>query len=1139
MWYGQRSVHLMLLLWATTVLGLRNVFELKVECPHSAGLLETTLSSSIILPSVPIGKLSELEVESSCSMEVHNMVKSKQQYTKLSWEKKSSHSGKATETSFEGKSQEVQISGTCIIGPRIVEQVSRIRKAVICYDLICNQTHCRPHLYFLSPIQACNMMRSCIIGIGQFRVQVLFQKTYCMNGILVEGRCFKPDKSLWSSVKPGILESATIDVVCFFIAKKEDENFKIIEKIEKIVSPKCNTSKHKVKGYYTCIAGGNSDVIKVPNDNDIRSPIIFNKMVASPHGEDHDRIQDDFSHMRIAGKTEFKVPSTETAANFEGIAFSGNPSYTSLYVFSKDEDPKYILGTGVIGNLNQSDCEKKGLPLVWAGMIEVPGVYEEIYTCKVFCVLSGPGASCEAYSEGGIFNISSPTCLVSKQNTFKTAEQQVTFVCQRVDMDIIVYCNGQMKIIKTQTLVIGQCIYTITSFFSLLPSVAHSIAIELCVPGFHGWATAALVVTFCFGWIIIPTVTWLILAILKFIATLVHTQNQDSKFRQILHKIKEEYEKTKGSMVCDVCKLECDTAKELKAHNTSCHLGQCPYCLVPCEISETAFQAHFKLCQVTHRFSDDLKKSVIGSPQSVGCYRTLKLFRYKSRCYILTVWILLMTIESVLWAVSAEPPVLEPVWTDTVHGTSLIPLRTDLEVDFSLLSSSGYAYKRQVQNPLNNLQVVDFHVDIQPQTIAAEVQSLGHWFDARLNVKTSFHCYGSCSKNIYPWHMATCKHEHDFEYETNWLCNPPDCPGIGTGCTACGIYLDNLRSVGSAYRIVNIQYYRHVCVQIGEDHFCKDIGPNDCLVAKDIKICLVGTVSKFQPGDTLLFLGPLEGGGLVLRHWCTSCQFGDPGDIMKQPGAAFSCPEYNGSFRKKCVFATTPVCEYTGNIISGYKKLMATIDSFQSFNVSVIHYTTNRLEWKDPDGLLRDHINILLNKDLNFEDLSDNPCKVAVKALGVEGSWGSGVGFVIRCQVSLTECSKFLTAIKACDNALCYGASSVTLVRGNNLISITGRGGHSGSKFKCCHLEDCSAESFLANAPHVDRVMGIDSFSENKVYDDGASQCGFKCWFTKTGEWLLGLFKGNWMVIAVLMSLSLISFILLSFLCPIRKRKKN
>ncbi|UMM62406.1 glycoprotein precursor [Academ virus] len=1134
----QFSLEAVLLLWVTTSSALKNIFELKLDCPHSPMAIDTTISGSIILPAVPLEKLNELEIESSCSMEIHNSVKSKQSYTKMVWAKKADHTGKATSSSYEGTSSEIQLGGTCVIGSRVIENASKLRKAVLCYDLICNQTACQPELHFLSPFQACNLMRSCIVAVGQFRIQITFSKTFCVTGILTEGRCFQPDKNLWSNVKPGVLEMASLNVLCFFTAKKDEEH-KIVEKIEKAGDPKCNTSSHKLRGYYTCVAGGNSDIMRVPNDNDIRSQAILRKMFISPYGEDHDRVQDDISHQRIAGELEFKIPSTSSENNLKTIAFSGSPLYSSLYVFSKDEDPKYALGAGILANLNHSECDKKAFPLIWNGIIDLPGTYEEVHYCRVFCVLSGPGAACEAYSEGGIFNISSPTCLVSKQTTYRQTDQQINFICQRVDIDLVIYCNGQMKVIKTQTLVIGQCIYSITSFFSLLPSVAHSIAVELCVPGFHGWATAALLITFCFGWILIPTCTWCILIMLKFLMSIIQTQSQESRFKVILRKIKEEYERTKGSMVCDICKLECDTARELKAHNLSCPQGQCPYCLVSCELSEAAYQAHFKVCQVTHRFQEDLKKSINQKAQ-VGFYRTINVFRYKSRCYILIVWLFLLTLETIIWAVSAEPQLLTPEWNDNVHGVASVPMHTDLEVDFSLLSSSNYVYKRVLKSPRNDIQEVHLQIDIQSQSISAEVQSLGHWFDARMNIKTSFHCYGSCVKYKYPWHTATCTYEFDFEYENNWACNPPDCPGIGTGCTACGVYLDHLKAVGTAYRIVNIQYYRRVCVQLGTEHYCKDIGTNDCFITKHIKVCLIGTVSKFQPGDTLLFLGPMEGGGLVLKQWCTTtCQFVDPGDIMKQDAMDFSCPDYPGSFRKKCSFATLPVCQYEGNTVSGYKKLMATRDSFQSFNTSIIHYTKNRLEWKDPDGLLKDHINILISRDLEYEDLSDNPCKVSVTTTGIDGSWGSGVGFNLKCQVSLTECQQFLTSIKACDMALCYGAKSVTLTRGNNDLIITGKGGHSGSRFKCCHLSDCSKKGFTASAPHVDRVMGIDFISTNQVYDDGAGKCGVRCWFIKTGEWVSGLFRGNWMVIIVLICLTLASMVMLSIFCPIRKRKKN
>nr|QBL54788.1 envelope glycoprotein [Artybash virus] len=1116
----------------------RNVFEMYLDCPHAVPFGETTLHGSIVLPPLPLEEAIAMEVDSSCSMDVHNSLKANTEFTQVTWAKKSDHSGSASSTSYEATSTQKNLNGVCILGHKIVEQAYKMRKSVICYDLICNQTACKPELHFMSPIHACNMMKSCIVAIGPYRIQIIFKRTHCTTGILIEGKCFRPDRSLISNIKPGLLEAATLPVHCFLITKA-DEKLKIMEEIEKVKTNGCSSNEQKFQGYYLCAVGGSSEIFRIPNADDPRAKQLIKAIFYSPYGEDHDNVGEEVGAVRVAGALEVKIPGSEASANLKGYAFSGTPLYSSLSVFTKEITPKYVFHPGYLPNYNQTDCSKKALPLTWTGLMEIPGTFEPINKCSIFCVLSGPGASCEAFAEGGIYNLSSPTCLVSKHTTFKNNDQQVTFVCQRVDQDIVVYCNGYRKTILTKTLVIGQCIYTVTSLFSLFSGVAHSIAVELCVPGFHGWATLSLVITFCFGWLLIPTITWFILTILKFIASILHTQSEENRFKTLLRRIKEEYERTKGSMVCEYCKIECETQLEYKAHQTSCPQHQCPYCFAHCEPSEAAVQAHYKVCQVTHRFSDDLRKSVTQKPKRQGCYRTLNLFRYRSRCYIFTVWIFLLTLESVFWAASAEPEPLQPVWNDNAHGIGRITMNNDLELDFSLVSSSKFTYRRQLVNPRNEEQGLLVHISISPQVINTEVQQLGHWFDAQLNIKTAFHCYGECNKYTYPWQSALCKHEKDFQYETNWACNPLDCPGLGTGCTACGLYLDKFKAVGTAYKLITLRYTRKICVQFNEETMCKVVDSNDCFVTRNFKICMVGTVSKFSQGDTLLFLGPMESGGLILKQWCTtSCQYGDPGDIMRLADRGFTCPDYTGSFRKKCMFAQTPICEYQGNTVSGYRKLMATIDSFQSFNTTDIHFTKNKLEWSDPDGLLRDHINVIVSREIDFGDLSSNPCKIGVQTINVEGAWGSGVGFTLKCVVSLTECSKFLTSIKACDAAICYGATSVTLVRGQNTVLITGKGGHSGSRFKCCHDSHCSTEGLLAAPPHLERVTAVDSLEDNHIYDDGAPPCRIGCWFKKTGEWLLGLLQGNWMVVIVLVLLLIISLICLSFLCPVRKIKK-
>ncbi|ABB88646.1 glycoprotein precursor [Orthohantavirus delgaditoense] len=1117
----------------------KSLHEMKVECPHTVGLGQGYVTGQVELSYVPLTDVPNMLIESSCNFDLHVAAGAVQKFTEVSWAKKSSTTAttNAGESTFEATSKEVSIKGTCLITADIFDTVYRSRKTVLCYDLSCNQTHCQPTLHLIAPIFTCMSIRTCMVSILSSRVQVTYEKTYCVTGQLVEGVCFIPMNGVGYTQPIHAYDIVTLPVTCFLVPKKA-EQLKIVTELEKLAG-KTGCAENSFQGLYVCFIGKHSEPIHVPISSDLRSSTIMSRMAMHPRGEDHDTDKTGQGVLRIAGPVKAKVPHTESSDTMSGIGFSGVPMYSSLSTLVKDSDPKYIFSPGVIPDSNHSSCEKKTLPITWTGFLPVAGKSEKITGCNVFCTLAGPGAMCEAYSENGIFNISSPTCLVNKVQKFKGSEQRVSFVCQRIDNDVVVYCNGQKKVILTKTLVIGQCIYTFTSLFSLLPGVAHSLAVELCVPGLHGWATIALLITFCFGWLIIPAVTLLILKTLKVVTYSCSHYSTESKFKVLLEKVKVEYQRTMGSMVCDICHHDCETAKELETHKKSCPEGQCPYCMTLTEATQSALQAHYTICKLTDRFQDALKKSLKRPEVKRGCYRTLGVFRYKSRCYVGLVWGLLLTVELVIWAASAETPVMEPGWTDTAHGVGMVPMKTDLELDFSLPSSSSYSYRRVLINPANQEEKIPFHFQLEKQVIHAEIQVLGHWMDATFNIKTAFHCYGECKKYAYPWQTAKCFFEKDYQYENNWGCNPGDCPGVGTGCTACGIYLDKLKPVGRAFKIVSLRYTRKVCVQLGVEQTCKHIDINDCLVTPSVKVCMIGTISKLQPGDTLLFLGPLEQGGIIVKQWCTTtCTFGDPGDIMST-NKGVSCPEHSGSFRKICHFATTPVCEYQGNTVSGYKRLMATKDSFQSFNVSEVHVTSSQLEWIDPDSAIKDHLNVVVNRDLSFQDLSDNPCKVDMHTQAVEGAWGSGVGFTLTCSVGLTECPSFMTSLKACDSAMCYGATVVNLVRGSNTVKIVGKGGHSGSLFKCCHNKDCSDIGLAASAPHLERVTGFNQIDSDKVYDDGAPPCTITCWFTKSGEWLLGILKGNWVVVAVLVVILMLSIFLFSFFCPVRNRKKQ
>ncbi|AXA19785.1 GP [Monongahela hantavirus] len=1125
----------------TATAGLtRNLYELKIECPHTVGLGQGYVTGSVETTPILLAQVTDLKIESSCNFDLHVPATTIQKYNQVEWSKKSSttESTNAGAATFEARTKEVNLKGTCNIPVTTFEAAYKSRKTVICYDLACNQTHCLPTVHLIAPVQTCMSVRSCMIGLLSSRIQVIYEKTYCVTGQLIEGLCFIPTHTI-ALTQPGhTYDTMTLPITCFLVAKKLGTQLKIAVELEKLIT-NSGCTENSFQGYYICFIGKHSEPLFVPMMDDYRSAELFTRMVLNPRGEDHDPDQNGQGLMRIVGPITAKVPSTETTETMQGVAFAGAPMYSSFSTLVRKADPEYVFSPGILAESNHSVCDKKTMPITWTGFLAVSGEIEKITGCTVFCTLAGPGASCEAYSETGIFNISSPTCLVNKVQKFRGSEQRVNFMCQRVDQDVIVYCNGQKKVILTKTLVIGQCIYTFTSLFSLIPGVAHSLAVELCVPGLHGWATTALLITFCFGWLLIPTVTLIILRVLRLLTFSCSHYSTESKFKVILERVKVEYQKTMGSMVCDICHHECETAKELETHKKSCPEGQCPYCMTMTESTESALQAHFTICKLTNRFQENLKKSLKRPEVKQGCYRTLGVFRYKSRCYVGLVWGILLTTELIIWAASADTPLMESGWSDTAHGVGIIPMKTDLELDFALASSSSYSYRRKLVNPANQEETLPFHFQLDKQVVHAEIQNLGHWMDGTFNIKTAFHCYGECKKYAYPWQTARCFFEKDYQYETSWGCNPPDCPGVGTGCTACGVYLDKLRSVGKAYKIVSLKYTRKVCIQLGTEQTCKHIDVNDCLVTPSVKVCMIGTVSKLQPGDTLLFLGPLEQGGIILKQWCTtSCVFGDPGDIMSTT-TGMKCPEHTGSFRKVCGFATTPTCEYQGNTVSGFQRMMATRDSFQSFNVSEPHITSNRLEWIDPDSSIKDHINMVLNRDVSFQDLSDNPCKVDLHTQSIDGAWGSGVGFTLVCTVGLTECANFITSIKACDSAMCYGATVTNLLRGSNTVKVVGKGGHSGSLFKCCHDTDCTEEGLAASPPHLDRVTGYNQIDSDKVYDDGAPPCSIKCWFTKSGEWLLGILNGNWVVVAVLVVVLILSILLFSFFCPVRNRKNK
>nr|ARI46079.1 glycoprotein [Imjin virus]ARI46081.1 glycoprotein [Imjin virus] len=988
-----------------------------------------------------------------------------------------------------------------------------------CLNLHCNQTVCDTEVIVFIKAISCVAYDSCVLYHKDIKVQLNFRKTHCVKSVLHEKKCFQPDFT--TGFNPKLHMRFSLPSVCIFMPS--DGN---AEGTKEIVGQD-SCADIKLNGWYSCIVGHYS-MIFVHSNGKMRQIHLNTKFRKNPQGDDHSELRSGSTH--IVGYKNMTTISNKVNTL---AAFKGATDYSSLFYNIQNTDKKPLLLAGYTPTFHWRECGTHLIPAVWTSHIDVWGTIIESDECNIFCTLSGPGASCEAFSPTGIFLLNSTTCLIPHTHRFKGLGDQITFICQRVDTDLEFYCNGRHKIIRTKTLIIGQCIQTFTSFFSLFPGVAHSLAVELCVPGFHGFITVCIVSTFCFGWLWIPGLTWLILQFLKFVVMFVSTNSVDQRFKQILQKIKAEYRLTIGDTSCDFCKHECQTSLESDSHILYCKQGKCPYCLNDIYPSPLALQEHYKVCMLTDRFTRQIKEKILNvevKPHS-GLYKRLCVFQYKNRCYIFTIWIFLLVFQMLVWAASAEVINFEKEWNDNVHGIGSEKLITDLELDFSIPSSSGFTYTRNLEGPMPN-QKVHFALKLSRQKTRATIQKLGHWVDARWNIRTVFHCYGACSKFEYPWKSATCNREKDFEYQTGWGCNPGDCPGINTGCTACGLYLDKPKSVATVVKLIQLDYEREVCIQIGTHSECKKITGNDCLSTHGVKVCLLSTTVKLTATDTLVFFGPLQQGAVVFKNWCTStCSYGDPGDIMLTENGEYNCPDFTGSFERTCRFGQTPVCEYNGNNMGGYKRYLATKDSFFSINMTEPIIDKTRLEWFDPDSTSRDHINVQVSKDVDFENLGNNPCRLTLKTTGIEGAWGSETGFALTCKVSLLECNSFVTMIKACDKAMCYGAYSTTLQRGDNTITIQGRGGHSGSSFKCCHNDDCSTTGMLADAPHLSRLKSQDG-DNSEIYSDGANECRITCWFNKTSEWVMGMLSGNWLVILVLVGIMLFSVFLFCFFCP-------
>nr|AIF28798.1 glycoprotein [Thottopalayam virus] len=1094
-----------------------------LNCPHYGVTEAEYVWGTTRLGHFPLDEVKNMVFETTCSfgLPAHDPMT---QMKVVTWKEKETHgtSGEYFEKIASHTETEGDFKSLCTKTHYLTYPFKNGNS--YCLNVHCNQTLCDVEVIVIIRAVHCLTQDMCVLYRSNIKVPIIFKKTHCIKSMLNEGKCFQPDFTIPYS--PKIHTRMNLPVLCMLMPTDGQA-----EGTKEIVG-QTSCTDIKLASWYSCLVGDYS-MIFVHSNIKMRQIKLNLKFRTNPQGDDHSDRRSSRIHI-IGHKNITTVSNKQNTLT----AFKGATDYTSLLYNVQSTDKKPVLFLGYTPTMSWTTCGTSYVPAVWRGHIDTWGSVVETDDCTIFCTLTGPGASCEAFSSSGIFSLNSTTCLIPHTHRFKGLGDQVTFMCQRVDFDLEFYCNGRHKVIRTKTLVIGQCIHTFTSFFSLFPSIAHSLAVEICVPGFHGFTAVCLITTFCFGWLWIPGATWGILQILKIIVLFITNSTMDQRFKRILTKIKAEYRSTIGDTSCDYCKHECTTNLEADNHIMYCKQGKCPYCLNEVYHSPTALQEHFKMCPLIDRFNKTIKDQIFKTstkPHST-LYKKLCVFRYTNRCYIFTVWVTLLFFQLIIWAASAEVVNLEPEWNDNVHGVGLHKMTTDIELDFSIPSSSKFTYKRFLESPVGETRM-QFALKISQQKTIASIQKLGHWVDARWNTRTVFHCYGACSKFEYPWKSATCSKEHDFEYQTAWACNPGDCPGINTGCTACGLYLDKPKSIATVIKLIQIDYEREVCIQLGSYSECKRVTGNDCLSTNGVKVCLLSTTVKLGSTDTLVFFGPLQAGAVVFKNWCTSnCVYGDPGDVMLTENGEYNCPDFTGNFERVCRFAQTPVCEYGGNTVSGYQRYLATKDSFFSINMTDPILERSKLEWYDPDATSRDHINVQITKDLDFENLGENPCKVTLKVLSIDGAWGSETGFSLNCKVSLLECNSFITVIKACDKAMCYGASSQTLQRGDNTVSIQGRGGHSGSKFKCCHEEDCAEEGLLAEAPHLARVKSVD-VDTSEIYSDGSGECRIACWLSKTSEWFMGILPGNWLVIVVLVVIMILSIMLLSFFCPSKKHQ--
>lgn len=464
-----------------------------------------------------------------------------------------------------------------------------------------------------------------------------------------------------------------------------------------------------------------------------------------------------------------------------------------------------------------------------------------------------------------------------------------------------------------------------------------------------------------------------------------------------------------------------------------------------------------------------------------------------------------------------------------------------LDFDFNVVSNVGTQWSRNVKSENDETYSYMYTVANSNPRFCADMVDLGSWCDydlryssityvpdVKFSIDARYDGQGSDS------HVGVCGHsknkivppdscaQRDNMHEILWSMQPV----VGNLELRCAILVFNVTPSYQLYKVTNVLSGVPICFTNEDDTECHLVMSSTCVTLENAKLC-VGPIDTNTEADSTLIKDESEEADVFYSavDLCrTNCKNGMVGDLVKGhedsgDNGPYHCPffdydldftcddiDYNSDVHDGFI---GPVCLFTGDHNSGVKRFKRSVDSYRRIKLSERNNIAAKTCWDEPDntktyrifgyiGKNKAHITPVANKEV---------CSYHVSLKSLEGSWGSLAGITAVCTVALSGCSKARVNLQLCDSGVCYGSSAVNLIRGQNSVKVSAKGGNSQTEYRCCIFSNCSYDFKKGSDPHYRSQTHQVTHKADDVIDTGKSDTSNVA--TKGFKYLFRLIKSH------------------------------